>query len=94
MALVFKYKIIKRPDGTEVKEPLIPITLNGKEKIETMAILDSGADMSAMHKSFAEILGLNLNGEKKQAFGVGGKVETIQTKVNITIEKSARALQN
>lgn len=32
MTLFFKYKIIKRPDGTEVKGPSIPVVLNGKEK--------------------------------------------------------------
>jgi len=31
MTISFKYKTVKRPDGTEVKTPSIPILLSGKE---------------------------------------------------------------
>jgi len=87
MTISFRYKTVKRPDGTKVKTPSIPILLECKEKFETIALLDSGADISAMPKDIAEILGLNLNGEKTPAYGIGGEVESIETKVNITIEK-------
>lgn len=87
MVMIFKYKIIKRPDSTTVKTPSIPIQLIGKERFETIALLDSGADISAIPLSIAEILGLNLNGEKSHAYGIGGKVDSIQTNMNIIIEK-------
>ena len=87
MTLSFKYKSVKRPDGTEIKTPSVPITLIGKEKFETLALLDSGADISAVPLAIAEILGLDLTGEKTPAFGIGGKVESIETKINLTIEK-------
>jgi len=87
MTLSFKYKTIKRPDGTEVRTPSIPILLNGKEKFETIALLDSGADISAIPLSIAEILGLDLSGKKIHAYGIGGKVDSIETSMNITIEK-------
>jgi len=87
MTLSFRYKTVKRPDGTNVKTPSVPILLNGKEKFETIALIDSGADISAMPKDVAEILGLDLNGERTPAFGIGGKVDSIQTTVTITIEK-------
>lgn len=32
MAINFIYKSVKRPDGTIVKTPSIPIQLNGKER--------------------------------------------------------------
>lgn len=87
MAISFRYKTIKRPDGTLVKSPSIPIELAGKERFETVALLDSGADISAIPLSIAEILGLDLSGEKTSAYGIGGKVDSIQTKMNVLIEK-------
>ena len=44
MTISFKYKTIKRPDGTLVKTPSIPIALIGKESFDTVALLDSGAE--------------------------------------------------
>ncbi len=87
MTISFKYKSVRRPDGTQVKTPSIPILLKGKESFETIALLDSGADISAMPKAIAEILGLDLKAKRSSAYGIGGKVESIETKVNITIEK-------
>lgn len=87
MTLSFKYKTVNRPDGTKVKTPSIPIIFSGKESFESVALIDSGADISAMPLSIAEILGLDLSAEKSSAYGVGGKVETIETKTKITIEK-------
>lgn len=87
MTLSFKYKCIKRPDGTEVKTPSIPILLLGKEKIDTIALLDSGADISALPLAIAEIIGLDLSGERTPAYGIGGKVESVETSLNIILEK-------
>ena len=87
MTLSFNYKTIKRPDGTEVKTPSIPIVLGGKEKIETVALLDSGADISAISKDMAEILGLNLNGKHGPAYGIGGRTDAVDTDMEIIIEK-------
>ena len=42
----FRYKSVKRPDGTLSKCPMIPITLVAKEKFAVMALIDSGADVS------------------------------------------------
>ena len=87
MTLSFSYKSVKRPDGTEVKTPSIPVVFSGKERFETLALLDSGADISAMSEDVAEILGLDLSGERDSAYGIGGKVNAVESKVNITIEK-------
>ena len=87
MTISFNYKTVKRPDGTSVKTPSIPILLRDKEAFETIALLDSGADISAMPKDVAEILGLDLSGEVTPAYGIGGAVDSVQTKVSITIEK-------
>ncbi len=87
MTISFRYKTVKRPDGTKVKTPSIPIILKERETFETVALLDSGADISAMPKDIADILGLNLKGKKEFAYGIGGKVPAVETKVNIVVTK-------
>ena len=87
MTITFKYKIVKRPDNTEARTPSIPVTLKGKDSIDIIALLDSGADVSAIPKGIAEIIGLDLTGKKSYADGIGGKVESIDSKVYITVKK-------
>ena len=87
MAITFRYKTVKRPDGTQVKTPSIPILLMGKERFETVALLDSGADISVIPLSLAELLGLEINSKKVIAYGIGGQVDSVDTSVNILIEK-------
>jgi len=85
MVLSFRYKSVKRPDGSSVKAPMIPLTIFGKENIDTVGLLDSGADISAISKDMAELLGLKLDGKVDSAFGIGGKVKSVQTSINILI---------
>ena len=87
MTISFRYKTVKRPDGTFVKTPSIPITLIGKENFDTIALLDSGADISAVPKSIAELLGLDLKGQIDYAYGIGGKVKSIETSISISVQK-------
>ena len=87
MTITFRYKTVKRPDGTQVKTPSIPILLMGKERFETVALLDSGADISVIPLSLAELLGLEINSKKVIAYGIGGQVDSVDTSVNILIEK-------
>lgn len=87
MAMTFRYKTVTRPDGTEVKAPLIPVSFRGKERFKTLALIDSGADISAIPHAVAEILGLDLTGDKTTAYGIGGRVESLETKVYVTVSK-------
>jgi len=87
MTINFRYKSIKRPDGTLVKTPSIPITLIGKESFDTVVLLDSGADISAIPKSIAELLDLNLKGNVAFSYGIGGKVKSIESAVRIVVQK-------
>ena len=87
MTISFKYKSVRRPDGTLVKVPAIPLTIFGKENIDTIGLLDSGADISAMSKDMAKLLGLKLDKKIDFAFGIGGKVKSIQATINILIEQ-------
>ncbi len=88
MAIHFKYKTVKRPDGSYVRTPSIPITLMGRlGQIDSIALIDSGADISAISEEFAELLGLDLDNEIDSAYGIGGKVDSIETFMTILIEK-------
>ncbi len=68
MTLTFRYKSIKRPNGTLVKIPAIPITLIGETKFKTVGLIDSGADLSVIPREVAEVLGLKLSGEVTSAY--------------------------
>ena len=87
MAISFNYKTIKRPDGTSTRCPIIPLTLYGKETIEYLGLLDSGADISAIHVSVAELLELDLSGPDEEAFGIGGKVKSKTSKIRLFFKK-------
>ena len=87
MTISFRYKNVKRPDGTIVKTPSIPITLIGKQTFDTIGLLDSGADSSAVPKSIAELLGLDIEGEVTFAYGIGGKVKSVESIVKLLVQK-------
>ena len=88
MALTFKYKKIKRYDKSQIKTPSIPVTISGKgAKYDFIALVDSGADISVIPRSIAELLGLNLKEKMEEASGIGGIVPAIQSRVNLEINK-------
>ena len=88
MSLNFKYKKVKRFNNTEIKSPSIPVILSGSgSKYQFIALLDSGADVSVIPKEVAELLDLDLSGNKEEARGIGGKVPAIQSKINIELGK-------
>lgn len=87
MTITFRYKASERPQGLPVKTPLIPVTLCGKNSLDVVGLLDSGADISAIPLKFAKLAGLDLDGEKKSALGIGGKVEAINTSGTIIVQK-------
>jgi len=88
MNLTFKYKDVKRSNNIRSLSPSIPVTLSGRGgKYEFIVLIDSGADVSAIPKHMAELLNLDLSSEKEDAFGIGGKVLAISTKMNIEINK-------
>ncbi|MCX6749416.1 MAG: hypothetical protein NTW17_01575 [Candidatus Pacearchaeota archaeon] len=88
MVMTFKYKLTKRPDGSTVKTPSIPLIISGKtESFQIVALIDSGADVSVISKDMAELLGININKEPRKSFGIGGAVNSIESNLNIVIEK-------
>ena len=89
MVLNYKYKSINRDDGTIAKLPHIPIEIKGVNPswIQTMALVDSGADLCVIPKDLAELIGLDLTGEITKANGIGGQVDVIRTKMQIKVGK-------
>ncbi len=87
MTLTFRYKAVQRPDGTISRTPSIPIILVGNEIIPSQGLLDSGSDISAVSKDLAELLGLKLDGPREPAFGIGGRVDSIQTSMVILVQQ-------
>ena len=85
----FKYKSIKRPDGNLVKTPSVPVILAGRSniKIEFMALIDSGADLSVIPRDIADLLNINMDGKKDKSIGIGGEVEVINTNMIVNIKK-------
>ena len=53
--------------------------------------MDSGADNSVVPKDVAELLELDLNKPKEEARGIGGKVPSVQTSMNIELKRSHEA---
>jgi hypothetical protein len=67
--------------------PMIPVSLITQERVETIAVLDSGAALSMFKPSIAEQLGMDLeSGECIQAEGVSGKVSVYLHEIDMELE--------
>jgi predicted aspartyl protease len=86
MSVSFPY-VREKVKDTYVMRPKIPITLswNGKA-ITVVALLDSGSDFASIPKDLAEALGLIMSSKEREVVGVGGKVRTKASQVNMTVE--------
>lgn len=88
MSIIFRYKQIERPKPLEpVVCPVIPVTLRGKEQLDVLALIDSGADTVAIPQGIAEILGLDMSGKREPVMGVGGEGEAINSRVDVCVQK-------
>ena len=84
----FRYLDSSSPNGTTSKRPYVLVRFfhNDKE-LEQYALIDSGADMSAMDYRYAAKLGLDLTGRRVKTFGVSGPVESVVTRIYVEISK-------
>ena len=86
--MVFRYIDTANPDGTTYKRPAIPILFfNGEKKYEMPALIDSGADMSAIDSRWASWLNLDMSGHRTKSYGISGSVETVISNVSIEVAK-------
>lgn len=87
MSLNYRYHQIDAK-GRPKRRPLINVSFsNGSSVFKTMALLDSGADVSAISSDIAEIIGLDTSGTRSISRGVAGTIESIEKKVNISFGK-------
>lgn len=85
MAITFRYRQIGTR-GSPIKRPLIPVKMsNGTNSISVMALLDSGADSTAISSNMAETLDLDTSGSRKRSYGVAGSIESVSSEVALTI---------
>jgi hypothetical protein len=88
MTLKYRYKDVPRSNKTGGKTPSIPMTLSGNvTKFNFTVLIDSGADISAIPKHIAELLGLDISGEKEEAFGIGGSAPAVESRMHIEFGK-------
>lgn len=97
MAIIFRYKRIRREgkDGNPVYiyTPSIPVTLIGKEGIDVIALIDSGADHCIISRGLAELIGLDLKHKPEETKGIGGVVHCIPSFMNILIKNAHERYQ-
>ncbi len=63
---------------------MVPIRLmHGGNSLDTVGLVDSGADISAMPKGFADILGIDLTDKQETIGGIGGKTGAIKTTLDV-----------
>ena len=88
MSMVFRYLDTPNPDGTLYKRPFIlAVFSNGDQKMELYALVDSGADMSAIDYRRAEKLGMDLSGPKVSTYGVAGNIDSVISNVDIEVAR-------
>ena len=81
MTFTFKYKSVKLKSGKNILRPMIPLTIQAKEKIDLVGILDSGSDITIIPKEIAEAVGIDLQ-EENEISGISGiPVKARQAKV-------------
>jgi len=86
MTLNYNYRAIERPLLGTVKSPSIPVTItadDGKISFDTLALVDSGADISALGEDVANMLNLDMNSPESVAIGIGGHVKSKESVMNI-----------
>jgi hypothetical protein len=88
MSIRFRYKTIARPAPLGIKYmPSIPVTLESpKRRLNVIAVVDSGADISILPREIAEILCLDLSGKQEEIIGVGGKSPASKSSINLTVK--------
>lgn len=87
MTLTFRYKRSIDEDGRETRRPHIPVKLLGERGIATYALVDSGADVSAIGLPMARTLGLDLAKKESTNRGVGGVVRSVRTTMRVELVK-------
>ena len=88
LTITLDYKLVKRPAPLEpIKGPYAKVVLTGpKERLNVIALVDSGADTCAIPRGIAEILGLKLGEKAEPVIGLGGEIAAYQARLDIVVE--------
>ncbi len=87
MTFSFKYKPEKLKSGTIIYRPLIPLTLEGKEKFDVFSILDSGSDITIIPIEIAEFLDIKYVKENEVSGITGSSIKAKEGKLKISFGK-------
>ena len=80
MVLSYKFKRQKLESGQYVMRPIIPITLEGKIKLDTTALIDSGCDITLVPEVIAEAIGLEKSDKTNEVYGYSEKMSVHDNK--------------
>ena len=83
MVLSYKFKKQKIEDGF-IMRLIIPVTLEGKIKIDTTALIDTGCDLTLVPESLAEAVGLKIGSEINEIYGYAEKVNVVDSRATLT----------
>lgn len=84
----FRYLDSLNPSGSSHKRPcILTVFRNGSERLEQYALVDSGADMSAIDCKLAKKLGLDLGGKRIQSYTASGIIESVISHVDVDVGK-------
>jgi hypothetical protein len=93
MSFSFRYKSVKLKTGSVIRRPMIPLTFDGKEKIDVIAMLDSGSDMTIIPKELADILVINYIGPNEISGIDRTPVQAKEGYIEITFGKAREIYQ-
>lgn len=87
--LTFKFKKEKLLDGTTSYRPVIPVKfINGDKFVRSLALLDSGCDVTVLPWDYAVILKLQLSKDRQKLFGFREESQVYESAVDIEIGAS------
>jgi hypothetical protein len=85
VALTFRYKKGRLPNGSDVFRPAIPIELRyEKEPLSIVALVDSGSDVSFLPAWAAEALDIKSSGKEYKVDTVSGKLAAVDECLHVT----------
>lgn len=96
-----KFDYLKQPNFQEpnkkwVSRPMLPVHLfNGAQRVNALALVDSGADSSLFNASLAELLGIELERGKHQEFiGIAeARIDVYFHPINLQVAGDARLIE-
>jgi hypothetical protein len=85
--LLFEYIFLDVEGLIPQKRPYVPIKLtNGDIEIQTVGLVDSGADICAINEALARNLGLEMTNRSTRTIGIGSAMQSCSTQITLGLE--------